>query len=385
MSTTRNSRKASPRLSLRELREEIKNKLDYHQFFLRYCPEAQIIGARLKARCPIPAHQHTGSGKESLSVDLRRGLFHCFSRADGGDAIRFYEQMHDVAFAEAVQQMADELNILHSGSSITSEAARIAAGEQITHLETANQVGVEQLSPLCEKLLAVCRDEDQSEGVNYLLRRGISGEVINRLGVTYFPRASYRRVMRRMLNIFTIEELQESGLFNAERHLTFYRHRLLFPFYLEHRAVYLQARTTAAGVEPRWHNLRGTVPALYNVDCLAELRSGEILYLVEGFTDTLTLLTHGFAAVGLVGAGGLKKEWVPLLGRFTIVIALDGDAAGALAAARYQQIFETNHLPAAQVTLSTDVNDFFRNNRSAALELTLLTESALDAVGPPEG
>jgi DNA primase len=196
--------------------------------------------------------------------------------------------------------------------------------------------------------------------------------------VAYFPRRAYRRVMRRMLDSFPLEELQRSGLFNAQSHLTFYQHRLLFPFYLEGRAVYLQARSTAAGVESRWHNMRGGVPALYNVDALRDLTSGSIVYLVEGFTDTLTLLAHGFAAVGLVGAGGFREEWLAPLARFRVVAALDADAAGERAATRYRELFAARGVQLAQLRLPTDVNDFFRHHSSAALEFDLLTEAALD-------
>jgi DNA primase len=186
--------------------------------------------------------------------------------------------------------------------------------------------------------------------------------------------------MRRM-QAFAPEELQRSGLLNARRHLTFYRHRLLFPFRVEGRAVYLQARTTAAGVEPRGHNLRGTVPALDNVDALPELKSGSVVYLVEGFADTSTLLAHGFAAVGLVGAGGLKAEWLAPPGRFRVVAALDPDAAGQRAACRYEELFKARGLALARLTLPTDVNDFFRQRTSAALESTLLTDAALEKHG----
>lgn len=373
-----NQGNSQQQLSLRSLCEEIKERLDHHSFFLRYCPDAQITGSRLKSRCPIPAHGHSGLGKESFSVDLKRGLYHCFSRGDGGgDAIRFYEQMHGVSFARAVSQMAAELGLKRSRMSRLNERASPDA-ELCASPETINSVRAEVLSAICEKFLEVCRAEDQSEGVSYLVRRGISPEVIKALSVTYFPRGRYRRVMKKMLDLFELAELQASGLFNAERHLTFYRHRLLFPFYLENCPVYLQARTTTAGVDPRWHNLRGTVPTLYNVDCLTDLKSGEIVYLVEGFTDTLTLLTHNFTAVGLVGAGGLKSEWVPQLARFKVIVALDGDLAGTHAALRYAEIFHARQLHSARVTLPTDVNDFFMNNSSAALELTLLAESALE-------
>jgi DNA primase len=182
-----------------------------------------------------------------------------------------------------------------------------------------------------------------------------------------------------MLDEFPLDELKLSGLFNQQAHLTFYRHRLLFPFYVEGRAVYLQARTTASGVEPRWHNMRGSVPSLYNVDALEDLSSNEVVYLVEGFTDTLTLLTHDFAAVGLVGALGMKEEWLAPLGRFSVVAALDPDTAGERAAARYQEMFNERGMRLTQLNLPSDVNEFFQHRPAAALEFKLLTEAALEA------
>jgi DNA primase len=188
--------------------------------------------------------------------------------------------------------------------------------------------------------------------------------------------------MRRVRESFPLEVLQRGGLFNRREHLTFYRHRLLFPFYVEGRAVYLQARTTAAGVEPRWHNMRGAVPSLYNVDALTDLPTDEIVYLVEGFTDTLTLLTHGFTAVGLVGAGGFREEWLAPLARFRVVSALDGDEAGRRASARYAEMFAARGMRLAQIRLPSDVNDFFNHKPAAALEFELLTEAAIEKQKP---
>ncbi|MCA1555728.1 MAG: GAF domain-containing protein, partial [Acidobacteria bacterium] len=313
---------------LLKLRDEIKRVIDYRSFYLRYCPNAHLSGGRLQTLCPIPAHTHSGTGQPSLSIDLTRGLFHCFSRDEGGDAIRFYELMHEVKFSRAVHELARELGLAGWSQRERSLALRAAPDEAATEQEPLAQ---ERVNAVCEAFLAACRAEDQAEGFNYLARRGIDGGTARRTGVVYFPRRAYRRVMRRMQEAFALEELQRSGLFNARAHLTFYRHRLLFPFRVEGRAIYLQARTTAAGVEPRWHNMRGGVPSLYNVDALHELASRSIVYLVEGFTDTLTLLAHNFAAVGLVGASGLKAEWLAPLGRFRVVAALDPDAAHPLA------------------------------------------------------
>lgn len=366
---------------LLKLRDEIKRIIDYRAFYLRYCPHAHLTGGRLQTLCPIPAHTHSGKGHPSLSVDLTRGLFHCFSRDEGGDAIRFYELMHELKFSRAVLELARELGL--SGRSerpdARSLALRAAPDEEAAATgQEPEPLAPERVSAICETFLAACRVEDQAEGFNYLARRGIDDGTARRAGVVYFPRRAYRRVMRRMQAAFAPEELQRSGLFNARAHLTFYRHRLLFPFRVEGRTVYLQARTTAAKVEPRWHNMRGVVPALYNADALPELKSGSVVYLVEGFTDTLTLLAHGFAAVGLVGAGGLKAEWLAPLGRFRVVAALDPDAAGQRAVCRYEELFAARGLALARLTLPADVNDFFRHHPAAALEFALLTEAALE-------
>jgi DNA primase catalytic core len=365
----------TPQERLRRLRDEIKRRVDYRSFYLRYCPEARQSGARLHALCPIPSHGHSGKGHPSLSIDVQQGLFNCFSRGEGGDLITFYELMHGVSFGRAVEELARELGVTDDGRQLS---LALRAAPDAAESETFEPLGAERTSEICEKFLEVCRGEDQAEGVRYLVRRGVGAHVFSRAGLAYFPRRSYRRVMRRMKDAFPLEELQRGGIFNRRAHLTFYRHRLLFPFRVEGRAVYLQARTTAPGTEPRWHNMRGSVPSLYNVDALAELPTGSVVYLVEGFTDTLTLAARGFAAVGLVGASGLKEEWLAPLARFRVVAALDPDAAGRRAAARYAEMFARRRMSFAAVELPSDVNDFFRQHPSAALELTLLTEAALE-------
>ncbi len=365
---------------LLELRDRVKQRIDYRAFYLRYVRDARQSGARLQALCPVPPHAHSGKGNPSLSIDLARGLFHCFSRDEGGDAIRFYELMHGVSFSRAVREMAREFGLRRTRKGAGHSLALSAAPDTDAPGERAcfEPLDAARMAAMCESFLGVCRIEAQTEGVNYLARRGIDAATVRRAGVAYFPRRAYRRVMRRMRDAFALEELQRGGLFNARAHLTFYRHRLLFPFYVERRAVYLQARTTASGVVPRWHNMRGGVPSLYNVDALGGLASGSVVYLVEGFTDTLTLLAHGFAAVGLVGAGGFKEDWLSALGRFRTVAALDPDAAGRRAAERYEEMFAARRLRLARVPLPSDVNDFFRHRPAAALELTLMTEAALE-------
>ncbi|MDQ3817249.1 MAG: CHC2 zinc finger domain-containing protein, partial [Acidobacteriota bacterium] len=100
-----------PTERLRALRDQVKQRMDYRSFYMRYCPDARSTGSRLHGLCPIPSHAHSGQGHPSLSVDLQQGLFNCFSRGEGGDAITFYERMHNVTFGRAVRELARELGL----------------------------------------------------------------------------------------------------------------------------------------------------------------------------------------------------------------------------------------------------------------------------------
>ena len=372
-------RESEARRRLWLLRDEIKQRIDYRSFYHHYCLNARFSGTHFHTQCPILAHAHSGRGSPSFSVDLHRGLFHCFSRNEGGDCIRFYQLMHNASFGRAVREMAWELGI--NSTRQLSLAFCAAPDREEPNQTSIEPLDLERMHVVCEAFLDAVGREEQTEGISYLVKRGIDRRTIEQAGVVYFPRRAYRRVMRRMMDSFSLDELQQSGLFNKRAHLTFYRHRLLFPFYVEGRAVYLQARTTAVNVQPRWHNMRGGVPALYNVDALHKLATGTVVYLVEGFTDTLTLVGHGFPAVGLVGAGGFREEWLGLLGRFRVVAALDGDRAGHHAAARYEEMFAARSLQLARLCLASDINDFFRHRPSAALEFELLTEAVLENEG----
>jgi DNA primase len=285
--------------------------------------------------------------------------------------------MRGFTFTEAVRDIASSFALAEgtvrspgfcSAPVSTSSGDNPASGSRIIA-----QVG--------RRFLEICGQEDQTAGIRYLSGRGISLPAVERARITYFPRRSYKTVMRALVRDFEIASLQEAGLFNEAGRLTFYRHRLIFPFFTEGEVTYLQARSISPDVNPRWHNMSKPVSSLYNSDSLEELPSGSMVFLVEGFTDTLTLLTHGFNAVGIVGAAGLKDEWLPFLGRFSVVCVLDSDAAGDAAARRYQRMFQERGLSLARLRLRGDINEYFGSNPAAAVQIALLAEASLETVG----
>ena len=154
---------------LRLLRDEVKRRIDYRAFFLRYLSaDARASGARLHALCPVPAHKHSGKGSPSFSADVRRGLFHCFSRGEGGDVFTFYELMHGATFPQAVRALARELGIDANNTRQPSLALDAAPDAEAPGFETLEPIDPDCMSALCEAFLATCRDEEQLDGLSYL-------------------------------------------------------------------------------------------------------------------------------------------------------------------------------------------------------------------------
>ena len=63
-------------------------------------------GGSLKALCPFHDEK-----TPSFNVTPARGLWYCFSCADGGDVIRFVEKIDNLSFPEAVERLAARAGI----------------------------------------------------------------------------------------------------------------------------------------------------------------------------------------------------------------------------------------------------------------------------------
>jgi DNA primase len=129
--------------------------------------------------CPIPSHAHSGTGNPSFSVDLARGLFHCFSRDEGGDVFRFYELMHGVSFSRAVSELAAQLGIESNAAQPEHLPLRLRSAPDADETNSdAEPLDPSRTADICTEFVRLCAREDQSEGYGYLKRRGIGDAVI---------------------------------------------------------------------------------------------------------------------------------------------------------------------------------------------------------------
>lgn len=168
---------------------------------------------------------------------------------------------------------------------------------------------------------------------------------------------------------FDGETLKALGLVTDKGRLHFWKHRLLFPFWVKGKPVFFAGRDISAqGDDRRFDNLSGSVPCPYNVDDLAEARrSGRPLFVCEGYTDCLTLTQSGRLAVALGGTQGFKPAWVADFEGLDVFLAFDGDKAGREAAQKVADLFVSEGLAAPKIVKlpdGQDVTDYFTHQRS---------------------
>jgi DNA primase len=258
-------------------------------------------------RIACPAHQ-LGDGVDahpSCALYPASNRFYCFACGNRGDVIDLVAQVRGAGFAEAVAWLGD----MTPGAVLAhaAPAPRVARGARVAALTD---------------LLAAC-GPPSDEARRYWQRRGVSDDTLAACGLTD---VKGRHTEAGLAGSRTLEELVEVGVLSRRGRLRFAEHRLLLPFWEEGAPVYLQGRRYG-GAEPRYLSVNGPIPCLYNV---AALDADEV-WVAEGLMDTLTLATAGVAAVGLVGARGLKEAWLPLFRDKAVVVALDNDAAGRAA------------------------------------------------------
>lgn len=198
-------------------------------------------------------------------------------------------------------------------------------------------------------------------------KKGLSVETQEAAGLRWLT--DWAAADKGLKEAFDVETLKTFGLVTDKGRLHFERHRLIFPFWVKGKPVFLQARNIdAQGDDRRFDNPSGSVPCPYNVDALGEAhRTGRPVFICEGPTDTLTLRQSGRLAVGIIGTQGLKPDWVADFEGLEVYLAFDGDKPGREAALKVADLFVAQGLPAPKIVPlpdGQDVTDFFTGKTS---------------------
>ncbi len=282
------------------------------------------VGSNFVALCPFHSEK-----TPSFSVNRNRQMYHCFGCGVSGNAISFLMDYSHLGFVEAVEDLAAFVGVdvpreKDSGHAVVNQ--KDLSGLYLV-LESVAAFYAEQL-----------RGAEGGKAVDYLKRRGVSGEIARDFNLGYAPEA-WDAVMER----FDRDALIEAGMLVVRDDGKVYdrfRGRLMFPIRDKRkRVIGFGGRVLDDGL-PKYLNSPETPifsksKELYGLcELLQKNARPERILVVEGYMDVISLAQYGiFYAVATLGTATSKHQ-IDLLFRYAseIVFCFDGDNAGRKAA-----------------------------------------------------
>ena len=296
-------------------------------------------GGSLKGLCPF--HEEK---TPSFNVTPARGLWYCFSCAEGGDVIAFVRKIDNLDFTESVERLAARAGIelrYEQGGQVPGQEQSRRRRLIAAHRAAADFYAEQLLTPAA----GLARD--------FLSARGFELADAQPFGVGYAPddwEVTTRHLRGRG---FTEAELLAGGLAGQGRHgLTDkFRGRLIWPIRdLSGDVIAFGARKLAADDNgPKYLNTpetpifkKGSV--LYGADLakrdIAQRRQAVI---VEGYTDVMACHLAGLTTAVATSGTSFGEGHIAILRRLImddgqlwgeVIFTFDGDAAGRRAALR---------------------------------------------------
>jgi DNA primase len=321
--------------------QDLLSRADIVEIVGRYV-DLKRAGVNHKGLCPFH-----GEKTPSFIVSASRQTYHCFGCGVHGNAVGFLMEHGGLSFPDAVRDLAGQLGVAVPEDE-RSPQEREREREQKEKRQT--------LSDVLEKAAANYRVQLKASprAIDYLKRRGLTGEIAARFGLGYAPEG-----WRGLASVFPRYDdplLEEAGLVivkdedgaasagnEADRkRYDRFRDRIMFPIRnVQGDVIGFGGRVLDQG-EPKYLNSPETPVfskgrELYGLfEARAALRQRGHVLVVEGYMDVVALAQSGFGnAVATLGTA-CTAEHVQKLFRFTdaVVFSFDGDDAGRRAAGR---------------------------------------------------
>jgi DNA primase len=297
--------------------------------------ELKKAGVNHKGLCPFH-----GEKTPSFIVSPSRQTYHCFGCGAHGDALRFLTEHTGIGFVDAVHELAQNVG-LQVPQDEASDEERARAAELKARQATLTEVLARAAQHYQGQLRA------NQRAIDYLKRRGLTGEVAQRFGLGYAPEG-----WRGLASVFPKYDdpiLAEAGLVIVQgedeadqKRYDRFRDRIMFPIRsVQGDVIGFGGRVLDQG-EPKYLNSPETPVfvkgrELYGLyEARQAVRAKGFALVVEGYMDVVALAQLGFPnAVATLGTA-CTADHVQKLFRFTesVVFSFDGDAAGRRAATR---------------------------------------------------
>ncbi len=313
--------------------QDVQERADIEEVVGDFVP-LKKKGQNLWACCPF--HQEKSP---SFSVSPNKGIYKCFGCGKAGDAIQFIMDLEGLSFPEAIKQLAEKYGI-------EIEEDQMLPEDQVKYNERESLFIILNFASQYFKSLLYEHEEGKSIGLSYFKERGFSANTIEEFDLGYALNEWDGFLKAAKKAGHSEELLEKAGLIIKKEDKTYdrFRHRVIFPIHsIAGKPIAFGARILVNDKkQPKYINSPETEvyhksDVLYGIaQAKQHIRTLENCYLVEGYTDVISLHQSGVKNVVASSGTSLTTNQIRLIGRYSdnITVLFDGDAAGIKASLR---------------------------------------------------
>lgn len=316
--------------------DKVKERADIEEVVNDYVP-LKKKGQNLWACCPFHNEK-----SPSFSVSPAKQIYKCFGCGKAGDPIQFVMDIEGVGFNEAIRHLAQKYGIeIEEDKEQTPEAVQAYNERESLYivLGYARDFFVKNLQT----------EEGKAIGLSYFKERGFSQSIIEKFDLGYALDGWSHLHDAAKSDGHSNELLLKAGLIlqkegDPSRLYDRFRGRVTFTIHnLGGKPIGFGARIlTQDKKQPKYINSPETdvyhkSDILYGIfQAKKSIREKDNCYLVEGYTDVISMHLAGIENVVASSGTSLTENQIKLIKRFSdnITVLYDGDAAGIKASLR---------------------------------------------------
>ncbi|MGD0710895.1 MAG: DNA primase [Bacteroidales bacterium] len=291
-------------------------------------------GVNLIGLCPFHNEK-----TPSFTVSAAKGIYKCFGCGKAGNSVNFLMEHEHLSYPEALRYLAKKYFI-----EITEEQETPEQLQAQSEKESLMSVAAFAQQFFTKSLLET--DEGKAIGMTYFKERGFDEKIIEKFQLGYNPEEWDAFTKSALESGYKEEYLVTTGLTISKEDKKYdrFRGRVMFPIHnLSGRTIGFGGRTLSTDkTKPKYVNspeseIYHKSNVLYGIFFAKNaIIAHDNCYLVEGYTDVISIHMAGIENVVASSGTSLTTEQVKLIRRYTpnITILYDGDAAGIKASFR---------------------------------------------------
>ncbi|MBR9830574.1 DNA primase [Acidiluteibacter ferrifornacis] len=291
-------------------------------------------GANLLGNCPFHNEK-----TPSFTVSPAKGIYKCFGCGKAGNVVNFLMDHEQLSYPEALRSLAKRYNI-----EIEEEELTVDQRQELNAKESLYIVSQFAADFFQEQLTQT--QKGRAIGLSYFKERGFSEETIKKFQLGYSPDEWTALTDAAIEKGYQLDFLEKTGLtiVKEEKKFDRFKGRVMFPIQnISGRVLGFGGRILTSDKKAAKYlnspesDIYHKSKVLYGIfHAKKSIVAKDTCYLVEGYTDVISLHQSGVENVVASSGTSLTIEQIRLIKRYTpnITILFDGDAAGLKASFR---------------------------------------------------